>query len=169
MSTTPASTNAPGSGREPNSADRTWLALACELAALCPPSTTAFSVGAVIVSVEGTELARGYSREDDPLDHAEEAALAKLATDDPRLGNATIYSSLEPCARRASRPRPCSLLIREAGIHRVVTAWREPDLFVPGADGTELLEGADVIVIEFPELADAAQAPNQHLLSGGTE
>ncbi|GAA3381205.1 hypothetical protein GCM10020367_71570 [Streptomyces sannanensis] len=166
MSTTPASASAPGIGRKPNSADRAWLALACELATLCPPSTTAFSVGAVIVAADGTELARGYSREDDPLDHAEEAALAKLPAGDPRLGNATIYSSLEPCARRASRPVPCAQLIRDSGIRRVVTAWREPDTFVLGADGTELLQVAGVTVVELPELADAAQTPNRHLVGG---
>lgn len=58
--------DAPGTGRTPNTADRDWLALACELAALCPPSTTAFSVGAVIVAADGTELARAYSRESNP-------------------------------------------------------------------------------------------------------
>lgn len=164
MSTFPPPAGPPGAGREPNAADRSWLALACELATLCPPSTTAFSVGAVIVAADGTELARGYSREQDPLDHAEEAALAKLQADDPGLSTATIYSSLEPCAKRASRSQPCAQLIREAGIRRVVTAWREPDTFVPGAEGAELLEDAGVTVVELPDLADAAQAPNRHLL-----
>lgn len=55
MSTTPPSPDAPGTGREPNAADGRWLARACELAALCPPSETAFSVGAVIVAADGTE------------------------------------------------------------------------------------------------------------------
>lgn len=160
-------TSAPGVGSSANAADHRWLALACDLAALCPPSTTAFSVGALIVAEDGTELARGHSRESDPLDHAEEAALAKLPAMDPRLATATLYSSLEPCAKRASRARPCSQLIRDARIPRVVTAWREPDTFVPGADGTELLESAGVAVVELPEHADAAQRPNSHLLSGG--
>ncbi|MDQ0797768.1 pyrimidine deaminase RibD-like protein [Streptomyces sp. B1I3] len=163
MSTTP-SAGAPGTGREPNTADRNWLALACELAALCPPSETAFSVGAVIVAADGTELARGYSRESDPHDHAEEGALAKLPAEDARLATATIYSSLEPCARRASRPRPCAQLIRDVGLRRVVTAWSEPDTFVVGADGTETLEEAGVAVLALPEYANAAQAPNRHLL-----
>lgn len=163
MSTT-SSAGAPGTGREPNIADRNWLTLACELAALCPPSETAFSVGAVIVAADGTELARGYSRESDPHDHAEEGALAKLPAEDARLATATIYSSLEPCARRASRPRPCAQLIRDMGLRRVVTAWREPDTFVVGADGVETLEDAGVTVVALPEYASAAQAPNLHLL-----
>ncbi|CAM5527786.1 hypothetical protein STENM327S_04131 [Streptomyces tendae] len=93
-------------------------------------------MGAVVVAADGTELARGHSREaGDPVVHAEEAALAKVDPTDPRLTTATVYSSLEPCARRASRPAPCARLILDAGVRRVVTAWREPDTFVPGADG----------------------------------
>jgi pyrimidine deaminase RibD-like protein len=118
--------------------DRRWLELACDLARECPPSETAFSVGAVVVDAEGRELARGYSRETDEKVHAEESALAKLEGRD--LTGATVYSSLEPCARRLSRPRPCARLILDRGIRRVVFAWREPVLFVEG-DGVETLEG----------------------------
>ncbi|WP_406476062.1 dihydrofolate reductase family protein [Streptomyces sp. NBC_01615] len=156
---------APGVGGLASAADRHWLGLACELAELCPPSETAFSVGAVVVAADGTELARGHSREgDDSVVHAEEAALAKIDPADPRLGSATVYSSLEPCARRASRPAPCARLILDAGVRRVVTAWREPDTFIAGADGNALLaaEGADVVVL--PEYEQRATAPNRHLL-----
>ncbi|WP_031484475.1 dihydrofolate reductase family protein [Streptomyces bicolor] len=155
---------APGTGVLPSAADRHWLALACDLAAQCPPSETAFSVGAVVVAADGTELARGYSREGgDLVVHAEEAALAKIAPDDPRLASATVYSSLEPCTRRASRPMPCARLILVAGVRRVVTAWREPDTFVTGADGSGVLaaEGVDVLVL--PEYEKRAKAPNAHL------
>lgn len=164
MSTTSPSADAPGTGREPNAADGRWLALACELAALCPPSESAFSVGAVIVAADGTELSRGYSRETDPYNHAEESALAKLPPQDPSLAISTIYSSLEPCAKRASRPRSCAQLIKEAGLRRVVTAWSEPDTFVAGANGTETLQDAGVTVVTMAEYASAAQSPNRHLL-----
>ncbi|MFB7593244.1 dihydrofolate reductase family protein [Streptomyces sp. NPDC056160] len=155
----------PGAGGDAAPADRHWLRIACELAGECPPSRTAFSVGAVVVAADGTELARGHSREaGDPVVHAEEAALAKIDPGDPRLPGATVYSSLEPCARRASRPRPCARLILDAGVRRVVTAWREPDTFVESADGTGVLarEGADVVVL--PEFESRAKAPNRHLL-----
>ncbi|MGW2050027.1 dihydrofolate reductase family protein [Streptomyces sp. NPDC001858] len=156
---------APGVGPLPAAADRHWLALACELAEQCPPSRTAFSVGAVIVAADGTELARGHSREaGDPVVHAEEAALAKLDPADPRLPTATVYSSLEPCARRSSRPAPCARLILDAGVRRVVTAWREPDTFVTEADGTGLLTAAGVDVLVLPECEERAKAPNRHLL-----
>ncbi|MEU5593962.1 dihydrofolate reductase family protein [Streptomyces sp. NPDC020298] len=155
---------APGTGPAAVAADRHWLRIACELAALCPPSGTAFSVGAVVVAADGTELARGHSREgDDPVVHAEEAALAKIRSGDPRLAGATVYSSLEPCARRASRPAPCARLILDTGIRRVVTAWREPDTFVTGADGSGLLAAGGVDVVVLPEYEEAAQAPNRHL------
>jgi hypothetical protein len=85
-------------------ADMRWLREAIELSGLCPPSQTAFSVGAVLVSDAGDVIATGFSRELDPKDHAEEVALARAA-DDPRLAGATLYSSLEPCLSRASRPR----------------------------------------------------------------
>ncbi|MFF9856902.1 dihydrofolate reductase family protein [Streptomyces tendae] len=155
---------APGTGDRAAAADRHWLALACELAELCPPSDTAFSVGAVVVAADGSELARGYSREGgDPVVHAEEAALAKVDPEDPRLARATVYSSLEPCARRASRPAPCARLILDAGVRRVVTAWREPDTFVAGADGSGLLTAGGAAVLVLAEYAERAKAPNRHL------
>ncbi|AVH57906.1 MULTISPECIES: dihydrofolate reductase family protein [Streptomyces] len=157
---------APGTEALASAADRHWLALACELAELCPPSETAFSVGAVVVAADGTELARGHSREGgDSVVHAEEAALAKIDPADPRLGSATVYSSLEPCARRASRPAPCARLILDAGVRRVVTAWREPDTFVAGADGSGLLAAAGADVVVLPEYEERAKAPNRHLLA----
>ncbi|MFJ7078692.1 dihydrofolate reductase family protein [Streptomyces sp. NPDC098781] len=158
---------APGAGGLASAADRHWLALACELAAQCPPSRTAFSVGAVVVAADGTELARGYSREGgDSVVHAEEAALAKITAGDPRLASATVYSSLEPCTRRSSRPVPCARLILEAGVRRVVTAWREPDTFVVGADGSGVLAGEGVDVVVLPEYEERAIAPNRHLVGG---
>jgi 5-amino-6-(5-phosphoribosylamino)uracil reductase len=158
---------APGAGALVAPADRHWMRLACELAAQCPPSPTAFSVGAVVVAADGTELARGYSREaGDPVVHAEEAALAKVDPAEPRLAGATVYSSLEPCARRASRPRPCARLILDAGIRRVVTAWGEPDTFVEGADGARVLVGGGAEVVVLSGFEEAAKEPNRHLLGG---
>ncbi|WP_035798295.1 deaminase [Kitasatospora mediocidica] len=147
-----------------NTTDLRFLTRAIELSRLCPASETAFSVGAVIVGADGEVLSEGHSRETDPVCHAEEAALGKLAADDPRLRTATLYSSLEPCSRRASRPLPCARLVIAAGIPRVVVAWREPDLFVTGCEGVGLLTAAGVTVVELPELAAAAREVNAHLL-----
>jgi riboflavin-specific deaminase-like protein len=142
--------------------DDHWLRAAAELARRCPPSTTAFSVGAVIVGADGEVIAEGWSRESDPVVHAEESALAKAAGD-PRLRGATIYSSLEPCGRRRSRPSPCAELIAAAGIPRVVFAMREPAVFVDGR-GAETLRAAGVAVVELPELAGTVREANAHLL-----
>jgi pyrimidine deaminase RibD-like protein len=141
------------------------MRLAVSLAWQCPPSGTAFSVGAVIVDADGAELSRGFSREGgDPLVHAEEAALGKLSPGEPRLAGATVYSTLEPCSRRRSRPLTCTELIIAAGLRRVVMAWREPALFVVDARGYELLSRAGLTVTELPEFAAAAIAPNRHLV-----
>ena len=148
----------------PSADDRRWMSLAIELARLCPQSPGAFSVGAVIVDEKGNELSRGYSREVDAHVHAEESALAKLRAGDPRLRGATIYSTLEPCSQRKSRPLTCTQLILAAGIPRVVFAWREPSLFVDDCQGAELLEAAGVTVVEMPELAEQAMEMNRHLL-----
>jgi pyrimidine deaminase RibD-like protein len=144
--------------------DERWLRQAIELSRSCPVSSTAFSVGAIVVDAGGNVLATGYSRQGgDPVVHAEEAALATLADGDPRLAAATIYSSLEPCSTRASRPRPCAELIVAAGIGRVVFAWREPELFVD-CHGAENLRAAGVEVVEMPDLAPLVRDVNAHLL-----
>ena len=155
--------------------DARWMRLAVKLAWLCQPSATAYSVGAVIVAADGTELSRGFSRDSDRVVHAEESALGKLAPGapgapgapdapgDPRLPGATIYSTLEPCSKRKSRPRSCTELIIASGIRRVVIAWREPDLFVADCQGYELLEQAGLEVIELPAFSEQAAAPNRHL------
>ena len=163
-------------------ADRHWLLEAIGLSRQCPQSPTAYSVGAVLVAADGRVLSTGYSRESGPEDHAEEAALAKLglpgaaaaaaaaggaaavAGGAQELATATLYSSLEPCAVRASRPVPCADLIIASGIGRVVIAWIEPPVLAPGG-GASRLHAAGVEVIEMPELAAAAREVNAHLLA----
>jgi pyrimidine deaminase RibD-like protein len=148
--------------------DRRWLLAAIELSGQCPPSASAFSVGAIVVGPDEVVLGRGYSRERDPADHAEEVALANAAAAGvtaAQLGGATIYSSLEPCAARASRPVPCADLIINSGLRRVVIAWLEPPLFVPGG-GAARLRAAGLAVAVLPDLAAAAKAVNGHLLVG---
>lgn len=142
--------------------DRGLLLEAIALAQHSPPTPRAFSVGAVIVDAQGRLLSAGYTHQHDPLDHAEEAALAALGPGWLAPPGATLYSSLEPCSVRGSRPRSCTELVLAAGIGRVVFAWREPELFVHG-EGAERLRAAGVEVVELSELADAARDPNRHL------
>jgi 5-amino-6-(5-phosphoribosylamino)uracil reductase len=148
----------------PGGPDHRFLRWAVELSRLCPPSESAFSVGAVVVSEDGEVLATGFSREQEEHDHAEEVALRKLGFRDPRLCRATVYSSLVPCGARASRPVTCVQHIVAAGIGRVVFAWQEPRLFTDGR-GAEQLRAAGLAVTEVPGLAGRAAAVNAHLLT----
>ena len=145
----------------PGGPDHRFLRWAVELSRRCPPSNSAFSVGAVVVAEDGEVLTTGFSREQEDHDHAEEVALRKLGPD-PRLRHATIYSSLVPCGARASRPVTCVGHIVAAGIPRVVFAWREPRLFTDG-EGAEQLRAAGVSVTELPDLAERARSINVHL------
>jgi pyrimidine deaminase RibD-like protein len=146
------------------SADRSWLLAAIEESRKAPMSTTAYSVGAIVVDADGHEVARGHSREADPQIHAEESALSKLSP--VRLSGAIMYTSLEPCGARRSRPHTCAGLIIDAGIRRVVFALREPPTFVDG-QGAELLRRAGVDVIEVAELADLVREINRHVIADG--
>jgi pyrimidine deaminase RibD-like protein len=81
----------------------------------------------------------------------------------PHLAGATIYTSLEPCSKRASRPTTCTQWILTSGVTRVVLAWREPALFVADCQGVELLTEAGLTVVELAELAQEAKEVNKHL------
>lgn len=129
---------------ELEAADRRFMEQAFELSEQCPPTDTAYSVGAVIVGADGTVLATGYSRETDPKVHAEEAALLKLG--DTSLQGATLYSTLEPCSKRVSCSQSCTQwIIANGGIARVVYAVAEP-LFMQDCQGDELLRAAGLTV-----------------------
>jgi 5-amino-6-(5-phosphoribosylamino)uracil reductase len=158
--------------------DAYLLRLTIELSRSCPPVSGAYSVGAIVTDAQGTVISTGYSREllrglgDPDKNHAEEVALAKLGFHDPRLKSATprpgaakptLYTSLEPCSPRASRPLSCTDHILAAGIPRVVLALREPALLAV-CDGADRLRAAGVEVVELPELAPQVRAVNAHLL-----
>lgn len=139
-----------------------WLREAIDLSRRCPPTDSAYNVGAIIVSAGGERLAEGFSRETDPHVHAEESALHKVEGQD--LTGATIYSSLEPCSIRKSRPAPCVQLILESGIQRVVFALREPPIFVE-CHGVQELQDGGVKVVELPKLAGLVRDINAHVLA----
>jgi pyrimidine deaminase RibD-like protein len=142
--------------------DRTLLRAAIDLSRRCPPSYSAFSVGALLVSSDGERMAEGFSRDVDPQVHAEESLLTRVAPGDARLSGATLYTSLEPCSVRKSRERSCSQLILESGIGRLVFAMREPGLFVDG-HGADVLRAAGLVVVELADFAAAVRGVNAHL------
>lgn len=149
----------------PTDQDRSLLKRAIALADNCPPSRTAFAVGALIATSDSTILGEGWSRKSDPHEHAEEAALAAVAQQHVALlSDATIYSSLEPCSTRASRPVTCTQHILDAGIPRIVFAWAEPPVFVDCV-GAEILAEAGREVVHIEDLSDLAREPNLHLFN----
>lgn len=143
--------------------DRDLLLAAIEESRKSPPSDSAYSVGAIVVAADGSELARGHSRETHPHDHAEEVALARLPPGAAAAhGPLTIFSSLEPCTQRRSRLQPCADLVVAARIARVVIPIREPGLFAD-CEGVEVLEAAGIEVVELDELGGLVRAVNAHL------
>jgi pyrimidine deaminase RibD-like protein len=141
--------------------DRFWLEQAVDLSRRCPPSLTAFSVGALVVG-GGRVLATGFSREQRPHDHAEAVAIRRALEAGVSLVGAALYSSLEPCASRASGRRSCCDRIAEAGLRRVVFACEEPPIFVPGQGAARLRE-LGIEVVQLADLAPAVREINAHL------
>ena len=139
--------------------DGDWLAAAVELSRRCPPSDSAYAVGALVVA-GGEVLAEGWSRDVDDSVHAEESALSRVAGP---LPGATLYSSLEPCSVRGADTTPCARLILDRGIRRVVFALREPPLLAD-CEGAELLATGGVTVLELPALAPAVREINAAVL-----
>ncbi|HEY6398144.1 MAG TPA: bifunctional diaminohydroxyphosphoribosylaminopyrimidine deaminase/5-amino-6-(5-phosphoribosylamino)uracil reductase RibD [Solirubrobacteraceae bacterium] len=90
--------------------------------------------------------------------HAEVRALAAAADHD--LDGATLYVSLEPCCHHGRTP-PCTDVIREAGIRRIVVGSDDPSEHANGR-GLGILrdEGVEVLVADG-ELASRARLLNQ--------
>lgn len=97
---------------------------ALTLSEQCPPSKSAFAVGAIACTEELSVLATGYSRETGPNDHAEEAVLSKLSR-----APHTVICTLEPCLTRASKPIGCAQRLVAAGVKRVIYAVAEDTTF----------------------------------------
>ena len=144
----------------PGGDDTRFLRAAIELSRQCPPSDTAFAVGAIVVAADGDVMATGFSREQEPQDHAEEVALRKLDPADPRLATATIYSSLVPCGDRASRPVTCVQHILAAGIGRGRLRLARAAHLHRGPRRRAAPRRPGLTVVEIPELAEAAAAVN---------
>lgn len=128
-------------GIEPTPADRRLMEEAFRLAAKCDSSDAAFSVGAIIANFNRQILATGYSRELGEGWHAEEVAIHKAKENAVDLANCILYSTLEPCGERGSRPVCCSQLIVSAGLPAIFYAVPEPDSFVEQPKGARIAGG----------------------------
>lgn len=103
-------------------------------------------VGAVIVDAEGKIIGEGWHRRYGGP-HAEVNAVRSVAPEDmKKLPSSTIYVTLEPCSHYGKTP-PCSLLLIEKGIGRVVVGSPDPFPLVAGR-GIKMLREAGIEVIE---------------------
>lgn len=145
-----------------NKRDREYLLKAIEESRKCTPSESAYCVGAVIVTAEGDEFV-GYTHETNSVNHAEEEAIKKALNGGAELKGATIYSSMEPCSKRSSKPKSCSELIVEHKFKRAVYAFAEPAHFVD-CEGDEWMRRAGIEVEVVEELAPMVAEINSHIL-----
>lgn len=121
-----------------------------------------YRVGAVILTASGNTY-EGYTHETGTANHAEEVAIDRALEAGENLKGATMYTTLEPCSRRSSKPVSCTSHIIHHGFTRVVFALREPDRFVR-CDGSKMLQEAGIEVVEMPAFAPEVLEINRHVL-----
>ncbi|GMM37579.1 bifunctional DRAP deaminase/tRNA pseudouridine synthase [Saccharomycopsis crataegensis] len=132
------------------------MELAIKEAAKCPPTTTAFSVGAVLVNSSTNEiLATGYSRELPGNTHAEQNALTKYYAshnNKPLPDGTVLYTTMEPCSLRLSGNLPCvdRILETEGKIVSCFVGVMEPKTFVENNVGREKLMRNGVEYVHIP-------------------
>ena len=119
---------------------RRSLELALEGAGRVSPNPM---VGSVIVC-NGEIIGEGFHKQYGGP-HAEVNAIASVA-DETLLRHSTLYVNLEPCSHFGKTP-PCSDLVVEKGISRVVVGCRDPNVKVAGKGIARLL-AAGVAVTE---------------------
>jgi len=97
-------------------------------------------VGALVVK-DGRIISRGYHRRaGEP--HAEAVTLEKAGN---KAQGAVLYVTLEPCSHSNKRTPPCTPLVIESGVKRVVVAMIDPNPHVSGS-GIKALRKAGIEV-----------------------
>ena len=133
--------------------DRKFLTRCLQLANFARGNTSPNPlVGAVVVH-KGRIIGEGYHhRAGEP--HAEVMAIRSVK-DPSLLPESTVYCSLEPCSHFGKTP-PCSHLLVEHGVQRVVIGCLDPNPLVAGR-GKAYLEqhGVQVDTYEAPEAFEA--------------
>ena len=104
------------------------------------------NVAAVIYSNNGEFISDGFHDRTQSKDHAEVVALKKAGA---RARGATMFVSLEPCAH-IGKTGPCTEVIKQSGISRVVYALSDPNPTAAG--GAEILRNSGVSVEEVTSL-----------------
>ena len=141
--------------------DLRHLRMAVDEGRKCTPGPTSYCVGAVVATADGRIFA-GYTHETSATHHAEQEAIAKALAAGAELRGAAMYSSMEPCSRRASEPESCTQLIIRHGLAPAAIAHNDPDCFVC-CRGALTLREAGVDVRAYPALANGVWEANAHL------
>ncbi|MDP8255381.1 MAG: bifunctional diaminohydroxyphosphoribosylaminopyrimidine deaminase/5-amino-6-(5-phosphoribosylamino)uracil reductase RibD [Candidatus Alcyoniella australis] len=119
-------------------------------------------VGALVVR-DGKIVAQGYHRRaGEP--HAERMALERAGE---LARGATVVVNLEPCCHQGRTP-PCTELIIQSGIRRVVAGMRDPNPLVGGC-GFDALEAAGIEVarnVLEAQCLELNEAFSKHVVSG---
>lgn len=136
-----------------------YMRYALSLAKKAPQKPTNFCVGAILVDeVANAILSTGYTMELPGNTHAEQCCLAKMETSElPESGAAAqklvLYTTMEPCNKRASGNVPCTdTILKTGGIKVVYVGVKEPEKFVGGNVGRAKLEEAGVEYVHVPGL-----------------
>jgi diaminohydroxyphosphoribosylaminopyrimidine deaminase/5-amino-6-(5-phosphoribosylamino)uracil reductase len=126
----------------PQSLDEKYMRMALHLAEKARGRTSPNPmVGAVVVK-SGKVISRGYHRKaGEP--HAEAIALKKAGKN---AKGATLYVTLEPCSHMNKRTPPCTPLVMQSGVKRVVVAMIDPNPHVSGG-GIKTLRKAGIKVV----------------------
>ncbi|MDE5627539.1 MAG: bifunctional diaminohydroxyphosphoribosylaminopyrimidine deaminase/5-amino-6-(5-phosphoribosylamino)uracil reductase RibD [Candidatus Amulumruptor sp.] len=120
-------------------------------------------VGAVIVTPDGRIIGEGWHRQVGH-GHAEVNAVASVKPSDRHLlREATMHVTLEPCSHYGRTP-PCSKLIIDSGIPRVVVAMTDPFPAVSGR-GVAMLREAGVEVVTGVMEAEARALNRRFILA----
>lgn len=118
-------------------------------------------VGCVILNNQGEIISTGYHRKYGE-NHAERDALLKL----DRADDCTLVVNLEPCSHFGKTP-PCTDIIIEKGIKKVVYGMKDPNPVVSG-NGLKKLRDAGVEVIG-PVLEDECRKLNEIFIKNHTK
>ncbi|SCU94013.1 LAME_0F05776g1_1 [Lachancea meyersii CBS 8951] len=141
---------------------RRYMEQALQEAQKCGPTTTAFSVGAVLVCGDRV-LASGHSRELPGNTHAEQCALDKYssATGLARVPvGSALYTTMEPCSLRLSGQLPCvdRILAQNKHIRTVFVGVMEPDTFVQNNNSRAKLSQHEIDYVLIPGYESACTA-----------
>ena len=144
--------------------DEKYMRMALRLAAKAKGRTSPNPmVGAVVVK-DGKVISRGHHQKAG-MPHAEAIALMRAGS---AARGATLYVTLEPCFHMNKRTPPCTPLVVQSGVRRVVVAMIDPNPRVSG-EGINTLRKRGIKVVTGV-LKDEAMKLNEafikHISSG---